>query len=213
MNNKFNWTDEIKQYIFDNYVGVGPSEMAVKVSEQFKVECTRNLVKGFYARNHLNSGITGYFQKGKVSHNKSKKQSDYMSPEAVERTKATRFKSGQLPHNTKPIGYERVTKDGYVEVKVRMRPDRKNHIKNFIGKHIIVWERHNGPVPKGMCLRFLDGNKQNCSIENLQLVSRAEHLQLTRSGYGNSKNPEITKTGIALAKLNVAMRKREHEEK
>ena len=208
MYNKFNWTDEIKKYILDNYNGVGPSEMVVKVSEKFNVNMTKSLMKGFYSRNHLNSGITGYFEKGQTPKNKGKKQSEYMTQEAIERTKATRFKPGGLPPNTKPIGYERITKDGYIEVKIKMRPSRTDCNDNFKAKHILVWEQHNGPVPKGMCIRFLDGNKQNCSIDNLELVTRAEHIQITRSGYGVSDNPDIAKAGIALAKLNVAAKKR-----
>ena len=201
---KFNWTAEIKEFILENYKGVGPSEMADIVSDIFDVSCTRSLMKNFYGRNHLNSGVTGYFEIGHTPLNKGKKQSEYMSHEAIERTKATRFKQSGLPHNTKPIGYERINADGYIEVKVRMRPDRVNHKRNFVAKHILVWEEHNGPVPEGMIVRFLDGNKLNCSIDNLVLMTRAEHLQLTRSKH-YSDNPEITKTGVALAKLNIAI--------
>lgn len=56
---------------------------------------------------------------------------------------------GNLPHNTKPIGYERISKDGYVEVKVKMRPSSPYCNDNFIPKHRLLWEAENGPVPKG----------------------------------------------------------------
>ena len=45
-----------------------------------------------------------YFSKGHVSHNKGKKQHEFMSADAIERTKATRFKKGDEPHNTKHDG-------------------------------------------------------------------------------------------------------------
>ncbi len=41
----------------------------------------------------------GYFQKGHTPMNKGLKQSEYMTPGAIERTKATRFKKGNVPHN------------------------------------------------------------------------------------------------------------------
>lgn len=210
MSKFFNWTNDIKNFIMKNYKGVGPSEMAVRVSKKFNVNATRSIVKGFYSRNHLNSGVTGYFKKGNIPNNKGKKQSEFLTPEAIERTKATRFQKGNLPPNTKPIGYERITQDGYIEVKIKMRPSRKDCNDNFKAKHIIEWEKHNGPVPKGMVLRFLDGNKQNCSIDNLELVTKAENLQITRKNLSSS-NPEITRAGIAIAKLSVATSERRND--
>lgn len=52
---------------------------------------------------------------------------------------------------------------------------------------------------------FLDGDKDNCSIENLVLLDCAENLELTRSGlrFGNA---EFTKAGVAVVKLRVAAR-------
>ena len=38
---------------------------------------------------------SGQFPKGHVPRNKGKKQTDFMSAEAIERTKATRFQKGQ----------------------------------------------------------------------------------------------------------------------
>lgn len=44
--------------------------------------------------------------------------------------------------------------------------------------HIYVWEKHNGPVPKGYLVHHIDGNKGNNSIENLRLVTRGEHASI-----------------------------------
>ena len=49
--------------------------------------------------------------------NKGRKQTEYMSEEQLAKTKATRFKKGHVPKNHKPVGYERITRDGYIEVK------------------------------------------------------------------------------------------------
>jgi hypothetical protein len=44
------------------------------------------------------------FKKGHATFNKGKKQTEYMSDEAIERCKATQFKHGSTPWNTKEDG-------------------------------------------------------------------------------------------------------------
>ncbi len=108
--------------------------------------------------------------------NKGKLQSDFMSPEMIEKTKATRFKKGQDPHNVLPIGSERISKDGYVEIKVRhVKGDRFNN-KNYEFKHKIIYEKNHGPIPEGMMVVFNDGDKLNFAPENLLAITRAENL-------------------------------------
>lgn len=115
------------------------------------------------------------FSKGHISFNTGKKQEEYMSEDAIERTTKTRFKKGQKPHNTVEVGFERITKDGYIEVKVG---DFKNTSKNFKLKHRLIWEEIKGPVPEGFQVRFIDGNKKNLEFSNLKLVSLSESLKI-----------------------------------
>ena len=120
-------------------------------------------------------GLQTRFTKQMAGWNKGKKQSDYMSPEMIERTKATRFKKGQDPHNTVAIGHERISRDGYLEVKIQhLKTKGKND--NFEAKHRLLWVEHFGPIPDGMNVEFLDGDKMNIVIENLVLRSRKENL-------------------------------------
>jgi hypothetical protein len=90
-----------------------------------------------------------------------------MTAEGIRRSSQTRFKKGQLPHNTKPIGYERVDENGYVYLKVSME-------HKMVLKHRYVWEQANGPIPDGHNIAFRDGNRQNCDLSNLYLISREE---------------------------------------
>ena len=152
------------------------------------------------ANHKINNGLTGCFKKGHIPVNKGVKGIRYKGCEK------TWYKKGNLPHNTKPIGYERINKDGYIEVKIAMRPGDTKNGHNFVGKHRLVWEAANGPIPKGYKLIFLDGNKQNCDLENLALVTNAEHLQLTRLGL-RSENAQFTETGILIVKTGIAVRK------
>lgn len=66
-----------------------------------------------------------------------------------------------------PFGYRRIT-----------CKDRK---KRF--EHVIVWERHHGPVPSGMELHHINGDKLDNRIENLMLVNRLEHKRIESGCY------------------------------
>lgn len=39
--------------------------------------------------------------------------------------------------------------------------------------HRLVWEAANGPIPAGMCIDHIDGDRQNNVLSNLRLVSMA----------------------------------------
>ena len=43
--------------------------------------------------------------------------------------------------------------------------------------HVVEWERHNGSVPKGMIVHHKDENKMNWNIDNLELLTRSEHIK------------------------------------
>lgn len=116
------------------------------------------------------------FSKGSIPVNKGKKQVEYMSEESIKKTCKTRFKKGDKPHNIVEVGSERITKDGYFEVKVG---DFTNDAsRNFKLKHRIIWEQYYGEIPDKFQVRFKDGNKMNFDIDNLILVSLSESLKI-----------------------------------
>lgn len=111
------------------------------------------------------------YSKGHKPANKGKKQKEYMTPEAIERTKKTRFKKGSIPLNHKPVGSERIcSKDGYLLVKIK-EPDV------WELKHRVIWERANGEIPESHAVVFKDGNIKNIKLENLELISREELMR------------------------------------
>lgn len=103
------------------------------------------------------------------------------------------FKKGHRPSNYCPVGTVRIKGDGYTYVKITDPGVWKQ-------KHVLVWEAVNGPRPKGHKLIFADGNKQNFRLENIILVSNAEHVRLNQN-HLISDNADITKAGVLLAKL------------
>lgn len=109
--------------------------------------------------------------------NKGLKMKDYLPEATIEKIRKSQFKKGNIPHNRKPIGTERITEDGYVEVKVGAFEDHK---ENYQLKHRVVWENANGKVPEGYSICFEDGNKTNCDLANLKLLHRSAVLRENR---------------------------------
>lgn len=195
---------DVIDFIKANHKGNGHQRMADLVNEKFGTGYTKEQIKSFYGRHKLNSGLNGRFEKGHVPYNKGK------HPPTKGRMGETQFKKGHLPHNTKPIGYERISRDGYIEVKVKMRPNRTDCEKNFVAKHRLVWEQANGPIPKGYNVIFKDGDKRNFELENLALVSDAELAYMTTS-HLRSENPELTETGILIARAAILTKQKGKE--
>lgn len=108
------------------------------------------------------------FQKGVTPWNKGAR---YV---AGGRSPETRFKEGHKPHTWKPVGSERIDKDGYITRKVSDTGVKRDDWKLV---HVYVWEQANGAIPAGHAVVFKDGNKQNAVLENLELVSRVELMR------------------------------------
>lgn len=200
------YTEEERAFLREFVPGHSHKEITEEFNRRFPEKVTVSQIKGTIRRYGLNTGRTGRFEKGHITHNKGQKG---VCAKGCEKTW---YQKGNLPHNTKPIGYERVSKDGYIEVKIAMRPGDTESGHNFVPKHRLVWEAANGPVPKGHKLIFLDGNKKNIDIENLALVSNAEHLEMTRRGL-RLQIPEFTKTGVLIAQASVTVNKIKKEKK
>jgi len=208
-NRKKQWTTEeywkyqtkypqgMYEFIRDNSWGVSSKEMAEMVNEKFGTSFTQTGMKQFRQRNRIKSGVTGWYQKGHEPGTKGKKQEEYMSPEAIERTKATRFKKGERPVNEMPVGTIVVNSDGYL---LRKRSMEGSLWERWEFLHRAVWIEHNGEIPEGMTVSFKDTNKLNCDIDNLMLISRSESVQMTRYGY-RSQDPDITMAGLTLVRL------------
>jgi len=106
------------------------------------------------------------------------------------------FSKGNRPHNHLPVGTERSDKQGLTRIKVSDKPALWRY------KHAVLWTEAHGKVPVGHNVIFADGNKQNCSLDNLVLVTNAELAYLNRKGliYNDT---DLTKTAVALTKLQL----------
>ena len=129
-------------------------------------------------------GAKSRFSKGHEPANKGKE----MAPEVYEKVKGTMFQKGRVSHNTKPLYSERISVDGYVEIKIREG--------KYVHKHRYVWEQAHGPIPRNMIIAFKDKNPLNITIENLELITRQENMMRNTI----QRFPEELKSAIRLVK-------------
>lgn len=140
----------------------------------------------------------GEFKKGQTGWNKGKKGLSTGGEK-------TWFKKGQRPHNQQPLGAERLTKEGYLQRKVR---ETGYPPRDWVEVHRLLWEYHNGPIPEGYVIRFRDGNPKNIVIGNLELISQAENV--IRNSIQRYP-PELKSVMRAVGKLNKGIKKYEQE--
>lgn len=188
------WSAERAEWFASFVPGHTEAEISAEHERLFGFPLTEGQIGNAKTRYKVKSGTTGgRFVKGQVSPNKGKRQTEFMSPEAIERTKATRFKKGEVHDRPdgwlKPVGHERVdNKDGYVWVKVRdsrtdgIQHQRPGHFnENYRLKHHVVWEQHNGqPVPPHTMIVFADRDKRNFDPGNLVAVPRRLWVRISQ---------------------------------
>lgn len=196
----FKYPEGMEEYVRSVAQGRKTEEIAEMVSLHFGIEFSARQCRAYKKNHDIISGVDCRFEKGHVPANKGKP----MSQEQYEKCKATMFKKGDVPANHMEVGEYTHTTDGYLIRKVK---ETGPQWERFEFVHRTVWEEHNGPVLEGKMVSFLDGNKDNCNIENLVLIDNEENLEMNRSRL-RFADPERTKTGVLVAKARVTVRQK-----
>lgn len=155
-------------------------------------------LKSLCQRQGWGTGRSGQFVKGQVPSNKGK----HMPFNAA--SAATQFRKGQVPHTWRGPGHERIdTKGGYIVMIVAERNPWTGAATRPVLKHKYLWEKENGPLPKSMCLKCLDGDVKNTDPSNWVAIPRALLPRLNgRFGRDFESAPaELKPTILAIAKL------------
>lgn len=188
---------KVREYIQENYVGIGPKQMTQILNEKFGTAYEHKHIKAYYANHKLNSGLKGPecmtpWLKGKKGYRMPGCEKNF-------------YRKGNVPHNTVPVGTVRKNTDGYLWKKVS--DVRYGDKANWRHLHYLVWEEANGPIPEGKKIAFLDGNPENCALENLVLTDAAE-IAVANKLQLRFDDPELTKAGLMVAKVTIAANER-----
>lgn len=192
------YTDEHIDFIRSHSEGNNTKILTSMFNKHFKTSYPECIIASLRYRNRCLSGVDNKglrnspdteFKKGHIPFNKGLKGVHY-SP-------GTEFKPGSKPVNMHPIGTIMFKADGYKWIKLAETMPSRFGWKQL---HVHRWNQVHGPVPKGHKLLFLDGNRDNCDIDNLMLVTDAQLCVMNKKRL-IFKDPDITKTGVIMADL------------
>lgn len=111
------------------------------------------------------------FTKGHVPANKGLRRPGW----SVGRMKETQFRKGErrgvAAKLWKPIGTERISKDGYRERKINNDLPLQ---RRWRAVHLLLWESVNGPLPRSHAVAFKNGDRTDVRLDNLELLTRRD---------------------------------------
>lgn len=192
------YTDEMIEFLKEVTPGKTYKEITELFNKKFNLGVTAEIIKSLLSRKKIHTGTRGcLYKKGSIPWNKGKR--------GCMGANKTSFKKGNRPKNWKPIGTERII-DGYTFIKIA-------DPRKWALKHRIIWEEyHKKNIPRGSVIIFADGDKSNLSIENLICVTKNE-LKVLNQCRLISSVPELTKTGLNIAKIRIKLAELRKEKK
>lgn len=220
---RMKWTPEMDARLRDLY----PHARTEDVAEQMGLRVSQINARAFLlrllkSREYLASEQSGRrrigsapnagtFKPGHATWNKG------MNYAAGGRSVETQFKPGHRGGRAavlwRPIGHERITKNGTLQRKVS---DTGNTPRDYKSVHSIVWESAHGPIPSGHVVIFKPGtattNSAEITLEKLELVSRAELMRRNsrHARYPPELNSLLYLKGALTRKINERTKQNEH---
>jgi len=170
------WTPEQDELIRRLYPDTDTAELAAMLGRKYQALCARAARLGVrksaeYMARHaeisrqrlLVIGRESRFKAGQRVWNKGMKglQSVWIE---------TGFQKGHRPHTWVPIGTE-VWRYGYLYRKIRDDGPVQRHFESV---HRLMWIEVHGPIPPGHIVVFRDKNPRHLTLDNLELITRAE---------------------------------------
>jgi hypothetical protein len=155
------WTMNEVRFVQQNYLKMTDEEMGRELNRP------KTSVEAFRMRNKIwKAKEKTQFKKGHNPWNKGKS----INPGG--RTCETQFKPGNRPHNIKH--------NYCVSVRNDSRGVAYKHIRiqcaKWVPLHRFIWETTHGEIPKGSIVIFKDKNPMNCTLDNLECITRGESV-------------------------------------
>lgn len=165
------WSEEEIDFLREVYPKHGRTGTTKLFNERYGLDMSESSIKQQVQKHKIRAATNGCFPKGNIPYNKGVP----MSPEQYAKCRPTMFLKGNIPANHKPIGSDRVTKDGYIEVKIA-EPNKWELLQVLVMQGMIGRR-----LKKGVELvRFLDGNTLNCHPDNLILTTRRVNARINQ---------------------------------
>lgn len=170
------------------------------VAEFGRVVSAQNL-HALRKRQGWKTGRTGCFPKGHAPANKGKAMPFNPNSAATQFKKGSR--TGRAAENYRPLGTVRLSQDGYQEIKIHDGMPMQSRWRLL---HLVEWEKVNGPIPEGQCLKCLDGDRLNTAPENWKLIPRGVLARLNggrhrkRTAFDDA-SPEVKQVLMAMAQV------------
>ncbi len=106
--------------------------------------------------------------------------------------RATQFKKGSAPHNTKPVGSYRLNKEGHLQQKIGEAKGSNSKRWRCVAE--LVWCKANGPMPPKHIVVFKPGMftavLEEITLDKVECISNADHVR--RNSYWR-KNSDLAK--------------------
>lgn len=160
-------------------------------------------------RTNGRQGMGTRFEKGHAPANKGLRRPGW----GPGRMKTTQFKKGErrgvAARNWRQVGTILTDSDGYQRIKVREARSGEAYgfgnvrVWPLLQRH--VWREAHGLIPAGFNVCFKNGDKTNCALGNLELVSRRDMMK--RNSVHNLPKP-LAETIQLLGALRRQIRKR-----
>jgi hypothetical protein len=112
------------------------------------------------------------------------------------RSAETRFKPGNAPHTTLPVGSYRIVThhSGSQHLERKTSEAKGSNDKRWTPVTRLVWEQAHGPVPRGHIVVFKPGRQtlvlEHITLDAVECITRRE---IARRNHPNSSNPELAK--------------------
>ncbi|WP_285259215.1 HNH endonuclease signature motif containing protein [Halopseudomonas bauzanensis] len=185
----------------DRQIYYKADRLGIKRSEEYLAGPNGGRLTGRDSR-----GTSTRFEPGLTPWNKGRK-----GWQAGGRSAETQFKKGEMAGRAqalyKPVGHERITKDGILQRKVR--DDGPLH-RRWKSVHSILWEEHHGPIPSGHIVVFKDKGPRHTDITigRLEMITRAENA---RRNTIHRYPPELKHAIRKLAKAKRVLQEKQRE--
>jgi hypothetical protein len=197
----YTYTDEEFEWLRDNIPGLNIYEVMEAFKRHFGYEISKLKADKFRDKFNVRSGIKTQWGNGQ--------KNTFVPPKGYHAPGSEKgwFKEGSLPKNTMQLGDIKIGKDGYKYMKVKFTKPSRFGWKLV---HHLEWEKHHGLIPKGHVVVFKNQDINDIRIENLEMISRADHARMCQMKL-YSKDEEITASGINIARVSTVIGKKKRQ--